>query len=548
MAKNCIYGQMLIKSDWCLKVCVWVMIVVGFLTQMNCQGKQLKASLPVVPRDTTIKPQDAYSQLFLDSNFVASFIKSEVSSDSVANDITNFYNIRNFQYAWFHEDGLTEQADVFWNLYVDMISNVDSSIYNRSLYYKMDQLLNEDTLYPLDPEQQALLELRLTQVFFRYVQVAYKGKLHPEQMKWYIPRRKLDAVVLLDSLFVKKNNIKEWKPLNPSFHRLYDALFQYYSIEKNGGWPTIQTSSYKWKKGDKHKVIGQIKRRLRTSGDFPSADSSFLYTDSLEDAVKRIKVSYGMKDNGIIDAAFIKELNVSVGERLKQMLVNLERMRWMPEQPQNYIVANIPEYKLHVYEGGRKVISMNIVVGKAANKTVIFSDQLKYVVFNPYWNVPRSIVRKEMMPAIQRNANYLSRNNMEITGYKDGLPVVRQKPGPGNALGNVKFIFPNQYNIYFHDTPAKTLFSRQKRAFSHGCIRLQKPMLLANYLLQSYSQWTPEQLKAIMNNKTERWLTLDQPVPVFITYFTCWVTPTGVINFREDIYGHDSKMAQHLFQ
>jgi murein L,D-transpeptidase YcbB/YkuD len=255
-----------------------------------------------------------------------------------------------------------------------------------------------------------------------------------------------------------------------------------------------------------------------------------------------------MKDNGIIDAAFIKELNVSVGKRLKQMLVNLERMRWMPKRPKHCIIANIPEYKLHVFEQGREVHSMNIVVGKAANKTVIFSDQLKYVVFNPYWNVPRNIVLREILPSMQKNTNYLRRNNMEITGYQDKLPVIRQKPGPGNALGKVKFIFPNQYNIYFHDTPAKVLFTRQKRAFSHGCIRLQKPMLLANYLLQSYSEWTPELIESAKNNKTERWITLDQPVPVWITYFTAWVNPEGVINFREDIYGHDSKMAKHLFQ
>lgn len=548
MDEYCRYEQKLISKAWRRKILAWTLMVFCFIFLFNCEDQQIKATLPVVPRDTTIQPQSAYSQLFMDSNYVAYFIGSEVSSDSVANNITNFYNLRNFQYAWFNEDGLTEQAEVLWNLYHQMLSKGDSSIYNRSLHDQMDQLLNSDSLYPFAKGQHALTELRLTQHFFRYIKVAYEGKLQPEEMKWYIHRRKLNAVVMLDSLLIKENSFKDWKPLNSSFHRLHDALFRYHSIEKKGGWPIVETSNRKLKKGDKHRVMMQIKQRLRISGDFSSADSSFLYTDSLENAVNRIKVSYGMKDNGIIDAAFIKELNVSAGERSKQMLINLERMRWMPEQPQNYIMANIPEYKLHVYESGKKVFSMNIVVGKAANKTVIFSDQLRYVVFNPYWNVPRNIVRKEIAPAMKNNANYLGRNNMEITGYQDDLPVIRQKPGPGNALGQVKFIFPNQYNIYFHDTPAKTLFNRQKRAFSHGCIRLQKPMLLANYLLQSYSQWTFGEMESVINKKTEKWITLDQPVPVFITYFTSWVSPDGVVNFREDIYGHDRKMALRLFE
>jgi murein L,D-transpeptidase YcbB/YkuD len=190
---------------------------------------------------------------------------------------------------------------------------------------------------------------------------------------------------------------------------------------------------------------------------------------------------------------------------------------------------------------------MNIVVGKEANRTVIFSDELEYIVFSPYWNVPRSIVRNEIVPAMNRSSSYIDRNNMEITGTSDGLPIVRQKPGAGNALGKVKFIFPNRYNIYFHDTPAKTLFSKESRAFSHGCVRVQEPFTLAQYLLRNNKAWTESKIKTAMNSQKEDWVKLDKPLPVYLLYLTSWVDKDGVLNFRDDIYGHDKKLGDRLF-
>ena len=203
------------------------------------------------------------------------------------------------------------------------------------------------------------------------------------------------------------------------------------------------------------------------------------------------------------------------------MLLNLERMKWMPEEPAKYLLANIPEYRLHVVENGKDVLAMNVVVGKAVHRTVIFADELKYVVFSPYWNIPRSIVRNEIYPAMKRSSSYLRRKNMEVTGYSGGLPIVRQKPGSGNALGKVKFIFPNSYNIYFHDTPSRGLFNRQERAFSHGCVRVHQPFDLAAYLLKDKPEWTDEKIKAAMNRSTEKWVTLDKIVPVlhYLFYF-----------------------------
>jgi murein L,D-transpeptidase YcbB/YkuD len=190
---------------------------------------------------------------------------------------------------------------------------------------------------------------------------------------------------------------------------------------------------------------------------------------------------------------------------------------------------------------------MPVVVGKDGHNTTLFSDLMTTIVFSPYWNVPPSIVKKEIVPGMDSNENYLEEHNMEITGQENGLPVVRQKPGPENSLGKVKFLFPNSFNIYLHDTPAKELFNKDVRAFSHGCIRLANAEKLADYLLQTSSKWTPEKINEAMNSGDEQFVKLKDPVPVFITYYTAWVDDNGVLNFRDDIYGHDKAVAEKMF-
>ena len=178
---------------------------------------------------------------------------------------------------------------------------------------------------------------------------------------------------------------------------------------------------------------------------------------------------------------------------------------------------------------------------------MMFTGNLNQIVFSPYWNVPSSIVEKEILPAMQRNPNYLASQNMEIVKQTSNLPVIRQLPGPKNSLGKVKFLFPNSFNIYFHDTPAKSLFERDKRAYSHGCIRLAEPEKMANYLLRNNPEWTPERIHEAMNSGDEKYVKLKNPVPVFITYYTAWVDESGQLNFREDIYSHDKKLAEKMF-
>lgn len=531
-----------------MKILFTFLFIIPFLF-MRCGQK--KSKVVITQRDTTITPTNAFSELFLDSMRVEQFITEQKPQDSAANLLRNFYNSRNYQFAWFTEDGLAEQARAFWNLHNNYINfSKDSSLIDKQLHRQMELLTNEDTI--INPAGDAITqtELQLTEHFFEYAQDAYAGKVNPEELQWHIPRKKVDAAVLLDSLVSGKGkDIDEWEPVNRQYKLLKKELTRYYQIQKAGGWNDISLGKKgKYKQGDSAFAVKQVKQRLHVAGDYAKSDTSERFIKSFKSAVQQAQKRFGFKRDGVITAALVKELNVSIEDRIEQLLINMERMRWLPKTPEgNRIVANIPEFKLHVFEDAKKVFDMDIVVGKAGNSTVVFNDMLKYVVFSPYWNIPRSIVRNEILPGMEKSLNYLARRNMEQTGYSNGLPVIRQKPGGPNALGNVKFIFPNSYNIYFHDTPSKSLFNSEKRAFSHGCIRLAQPKKMAEYLLRNQPEWTSDKISEAMNVSKEKWVTLKKPVPVFISYFTAWVDSEGLLNFREDIYGHDKKMNELLF-
>ena len=241
-------------------------------------------------------------------------------------------------------------------------------------------------------------------------------------------------------------------------------------------------------------------------------------------------------------------MNTPASQRIQQLLINMDRMRWLPVQSAgDLLIVNIPAFTLHAMDGNKKVFDMDVVVGKDGHDTRIFTGNLNQVVFSPYWNVPPSIVKSEILPAIEKDPGYLEKHNMEMTGEYNGLPEIRQLPGGENALGKVKFLFPNSFNIYFHDTPSKSLFARDKRAFSHGCIRLSDPEKMASYLLRNNSEWDDAKIKGAMNSDDEKYVKLKKPVPVLITYYTAWVDEEGQLNFREDIYGHDKELNKKMF-
>ncbi len=331
------------------------------------------------------------------------------------------------------------------------------------------------------------------------------------------------------------------------FDLLNKELSRYYSIQKSGGWNTITLNKKYYMRGQSAPAVKELKNRLRLTGQFTSEDNSPLYTDELAQAVKLAQKQFGLTETGSLDGSLVKELNVPVEKRIEQLRVNMERTRTIRIPTQGTtLIANIPEYRLHVYENGSEMFNMAIVAGKSSTRTPVFQDQMTHIVFSPYWNVPRDIVVNEILPAGRSNKNYLRNNGYEIVGRNGGVPDIRQKPGANNSLGRVKFMFPNSYNVYFHDTPAKSLFKFDKRAASHGCVRLAEPAKLAQYLLRNDPTWNSEKIAAAMQSGIERSVKLKTAANVVIAYFTAWVDDEGGLNFREDIYGHDKDMAKNL--
>ncbi|SEJ27176.1 Murein L,D-transpeptidase YcbB/YkuD [Dyadobacter koreensis] len=523
----------------------WILLVICALLA-SCSKKEKK--LPeIAVRDTTITIENSFTELFVDSVALNGFVKT-TENDSIANQIQSFYNHRNYQFAWFFPDGLADFVPTFLGLQNDYIHySGDSSLYNAQLVSRIDSL---KILKKINPKDTAVLrtELLLTEQFFRYASKAYTGdhRINTQELNWFIPRKKINTEAFLDSLLKNKaQNLSAYEPVNRQYNLLKENLLNYYKIRKEETWDSLPAGKKKFKEGNRYAIIPEIKNRLFALGDLPEADSTDILDTTLTRAVRSFQARFGLKQDGQIGASFFRELNVPVQQRIQQILINMERIRWVPATPTtDYLLVNIPEYKLHVYQDGELAFNMNVVVGSEAHSTVIFSGTLNQIVFSPYWNVPPSILKNEILPGIKKNKNYLARHNMEWNGN-----AVRQKPGPKNSLGLVKFLFPNSYNIYLHDTPSKNLFGESSRAFSHGCIRLSEPKKLAEFLLRKDSVWTEEKITAAMNLGKEKYVRLrgKAEIPVFIGYFTVWVDQNGRLNFRKDIYGHDKKMAERLF-
>ncbi|RYF98764.1 MAG: hypothetical protein EOO02_18270 [Chitinophagaceae bacterium] len=276
-------------------------------------------------------------------------------------------------------------------------------------------------------------------------------------------------------------------------------------------------------------------------------DTTAMYSDSLVNAVRNFQTRHGMKATGIVTDSMISLLNIAPEERVQQILVNMNRALWMPPvTDSNRIEVNLPSQMLYVYTDSGKALEMPVIVGKEGDGTVMFTSAINQVVFNPSWNIPKSIVEEEILPKMKADAGYLKKNNMEVVRQNDSIPVLRQLPGKDNPLGEVKFLFPNTHDIYLHDTPDKRLFANNNRALSHGCIRVGDAAKLATFLL-SNAQWNDQKVSAAMAANKEQTVKLDKAFPVAITYFTAYVTPSGTVSYQNDIYGHDKAAMQKMF-
>lgn len=494
-------------------------------------AKPLQVIDTIVPSDIAGRFSDQ-TQLRFDSTRLDSFLVRYPSFSSYKADFRKFYSPRQFAYAWQNNQGLIEQSSILYNQINALQDNgIQAEIPYKAEYTKMI----EDGSATPDPYR----DLMLTGQYLFYARKVLTGipENDTKSLEWYLPRKKIDYASLLDSMLTGKL-VKPDELIFPQYFLLRDKLKALHNVEKNKQWVTIKPDRKKYQYGDSSSVIAAIRKKLLLSGDIKEDNQSPVFDSVLFYGIKSFQGRYGLGEDGVAGPGVLKEMSEPLSKRIEQILVNMERCRWLPnETGSNYLVVNIPQFKLLVYENNKLNWSCNVVVGKETNKTVIFKGDMKHVVLSPYWNVPPSIIQKEIIPGMNRNKNYLANHNME---WNNGQ--VRQKPGGNNSLGLVKFLFPNSYNIYLHDTPSKSLFNEDKRAFSHGCIRVSEPARLAEYLLRNDKNWPPEKIKTAMNSGREQYVTLNPTIPVYIIYFTAFVDSQGKLNFRDDIYKRDEKL------
>jgi murein L,D-transpeptidase YcbB/YkuD len=503
----------------------------------------------------------------MDTAAMEAYITKEKIAADKAKRIRAFYLIRNNQFAWFTSSGVTEQARGLWSLYESNAEKVKNKP-PAYLQHRMDSLLTRDSAFmsmndtasvssdstivtdrssaslSSDP---ALLQTELA-LTAQFVDLATenKGSITADNFYWMVPRKKIDAMHLADSLLYKEKDSGLWQN-NTQYTALKSNLNTYYEAARNGGWQTIMAAS-ELKQGVQSPAVVQLKKRLAATGDYPAGDTLDVYSDSLVTAVRAVQEQYGLMPTGQVSDSLLYELNVPAQERVQQILVNMNRALWLPSQnDSSRIMINIPSQELVVYNDTNKVMTMPVIVGKEGSGTMAFNDQITTLVFNPYWNIPKSIVKNEIMPAMQKDPDYLKKNNMEIVKQNDSIPEIRQLPGKSNALGRVKFLFPNTFNIYLHDTPHKNLFNQQNRALSNGCIRVAKPDSLVHYVLRGQAGWTPAKIASVMNSGKEQQVGVKNPVPLTISYYTAWADANGKLHFCKDIYGYDSKTTDRMF-
>lgn len=526
------------KLFWGLLV---VFIVAFSLTSWHCAKKDDTKDSSKAESKSRFTSEDI--SVPFDSTLIESFYVKYPNLILYKKQTVTFYQKNKFQFIWFDNKGRKETADVIYN----KINNLFKEGVQTSVPYKgvLDALFQKETTKP-----NIETELFLTNYYFYYTNKVLQGidTNKTDELGWYLPRKKQSYVNYLDSLLVDPKLIDNKEQLIPQYYKLKAVLQKYRDIEKGGGWTaiTIPDNFKILKAGDSSAIAAQIRTRLFLTGDIVADSKSAVYDEPLQKAVLKYKKRNGFIVDNIILPKHINEMNVSISDRIKTIIVNMERCRWISTdvtRAKEYIVVNIPSYRLTYFKDGKSALVSNVVVGNALNKTVVFSGMMSFIVFSPYWNVPRSIINKEIKPGMAKNKNYLEQHNME---WNNGN--IRQKPGIKNSLGLVKFLFPNTNSIYLHDTPSKSLFNEEKRAFSHGCIRVAKPKELANLILEDDPNWSPEKINEAMNGGKEKWCTLKQKIPVYIGYFSAWVDDDGTINFYKDVYERDNRLAAVLVE
>jgi murein L,D-transpeptidase YcbB/YkuD len=481
-----------------------------------------------------------------------------------------FYDARQFSAAWVAGARPRPQMDALIQALREADrEGLDPQLYNVGMLEQRRKEASRGFLTDkgFDPREAGALDVWLTYLYMKYASDLADGlsDLARADRTWKIKPEKFDPKPHLEKALAGsgiRESLHELKPRAGEYDRLRSLLAKFRAQQAAGGWPKVPR--FKLKPGQKSPHVAALARRLAASEDYrgpvPASSPASAYTLELQEAVRVFQRRHGLADDGAVGPEVISALNMPVERRIEQIAMNMERWRWLPRDlGSRYILVNIPEMRLDVFERDAVPISMRVVVGKSDTPTPIFNDEMTYLVFSPYWNVPTSIAEGETLPSLLKDPDFLARNNMEAvdaTGAAIDPASIdvsdpasyrfRQRPGASNSLGLVKFMFPNQFNVYLHDTPADSLFERATRSFSHGCVRVEDPVRLAEYVLRDQPEWSRGRIREAMQAGEEKTVKLKSPIPVYLGYWTARVRSDNTVQFRQDVYNIDRRLTTML--
>ncbi len=492
---------------------------------------------------------------------------------TLVDETFSFYRQRYFAAAWLSSQGLSEQGR---RLFTVLQGAQQEGLRPEEYHVKAIGVFAEQLLVfsgqgqPADPLRLARLDILLTDGFLRYAGDVTGGRVEAAKVysdEWRNSPRNVNLVETLQ-LSLESGQaleaLQEMLPVDPAYRQLREYLAIYRRLAAEGGWPQLpegpllELGQVDWR-------VPWLQQYLIQTGDLAAFNrlAGFKFDEVLVEALTHFQVRHGLQADGALGPETLAALNLSVEERIRQIEINLERWRWLSRDlDQRYLAVNIADFSLEVVEEGKTVLVMPVVVGTDVRRTPVFSAKLRYLDFAPYWNVPLTVLKEDKLPLIKVDLNYLASHHYEIVtrgnrvvqsiepGAVDweGVTVatfpgmLRQKPGPWNALGRIKFMFPNNFDVYLHDTPDRYLFDRKQRSYSSGCIRVMRPFDLALYLLQDQKGWDAQRIEEAMAADETLRVLLDEPLPVHILYRTVWVDGAGELQFRNDIYKRDAAL------
>jgi L,D-transpeptidase YcbB len=493
--------------------------------------------------------------------------------------LPSFYRARNFRPAWI-DDGLSlsDASSFLAALRLVREDGLDPANYHlaaiESLITEV-QASQEKKRKRVGPDTLVDLEMLLTDAFFLCGSHLVHGQVNPEtvESEWSIKGRIEDLAAALEKGLAGKDiaaALDSLRPQNAVYKGLKKAYLELGAIAGACGWPGVPPGP-KLEKGDRNARVDALRSSLEARGDLVPTEGGerSAFDDGLETAVKAFQGRHGLEPDGVVGRATTDALNVPAAGRKAQIRANLERWRWItPDLGERYILINVADFRVSVVEGGREVMSMPAIVGRDYRRTPEFSGKLSYVEINPSWTVPPKLAREDILPKVRKDHGYLANKGIRVfRDWSAGAPEIdpdkidwpkvkgetlsfkfRQDPGPENALGRVKFIFPNKFDVYLHDTPERGLFSRAVRNLSSGCIRVMRPVDLAEYVLRDDPAGSREKILEAMDDGMTRVIVLRNSIGVHLLYWTAWRTEDGRVEFREDIYQRDAALYKALEQ